>query len=162
MLGYIVNKINYLKKSDVYVLYVGDFTKQIGPPTSMKNLAILLSENFQVATSRNISIAKEVARSKEDGHWSIKRSLFKLIKKLPMNVLLKNIRHLFLLISANIHFTIIKAINPKLIIIITQPVILFPDESVVYIKRANMPVNVSIGKGALFNFFEKRFLLTAL
>ncbi|RQW70852.1 glycosyltransferase family 1 protein [Halomonas sp. YLB-10] len=163
----LLRRISHFFKLDVYVAYLGDFSFQIGPPSSMKSLSELLSEIYKVEVTNNLRKKIEstnensqndaVAAGKSNTLWrfNIKK---KAVKYARLYCFLRILRFFVLLLLFNLKCNFLQLVNKGLVVVITQP-FYFPIINrghVVYIRRANEPLGKVLEKGVK-GYLEKRF-----
>ncbi|TPA50206.1 glycosyltransferase family 1 protein [Vibrio parahaemolyticus] len=147
-----------VSKSEIYVMYVGDYSNQIGPPNSMIYLSHLLEKKYSVCMTSNL------IKGDSSGDSMTNRSQNCVSRKnnfsIPFRKHLASIRFVALVISFNIKFLVARLVNPNIKFLITQPLLMpwYSFEMVYFIKRANLEIS-DIGKeNKVFHYFESRFI----
>lgn len=153
------NFFKKISKSEVYVMYVGDYSSQIGPPNSMIYLSHLLEKKYTVSMTSNLLKGDASGDSKTNrtqNNISRKKNNF----SIPFRKHLASIRFVALVISFNIKVLAARLVKPNIKFVITQPLLMpwYSFENVYFIKRANLEIS-NIGKeNKVFHYFESRFI----
>jgi glycosyltransferase involved in cell wall biosynthesis len=160
-----IKSINKLSESTVFVAYCGDFNRQIGPPTSMLNLCLLLSEEYSVCATKQLVAADsldEATSNNSNVSYSLLQKAIKKLRQSFVGSLLSQVRLLSLLLKFNLIVNYVLIRNSKCKIIITQPFFIpmvpFLEYQVFYIRRANRNISESITTEFLKRFFEVGFI----
>lgn len=147
----------------VHVAYCGDFTTNIGPPTSMQQLATLLNDEYEVSVTRQLEVAEQPSHNSEpkNGASHLKPNILRRLRIFYRP--LSELRLLSLIIRFNISIWW-KLVARKSNIVITQPFYLpIPHSNkqvVVYIRRGNAPLGVIGSERFIGRVFESIFYKT--
>ncbi|WP_063669835.1 glycosyltransferase [Aliivibrio fischeri] len=160
MISFFNKYIKDVSNLDVYIVYVGSFNLNIGPPSSMVSLFKLLRDSF------NCRISSNLTQDKVDAYkLRPKKNIVTLNRKNPIPLIInllevvKEFKLFLSILSFNFKCNMAYLVNKDVKIIITQPW-LIPVSSkmnVIYTRRANVSRHAMIGDGIVRKFFEYFF-----
>lgn len=146
--------------SDLYIMYVGDYSNQIGPPNSMIALAKLLKKKYSLLSTDNLLLSPQESEGASVKEKSIISDFRVFLATTRLKCFLSKIRFVILVLTFNIKAILARLINKKIKLVITQPLLLplISFEGVFFIKRANLEL-MDIGtNNKIFYLFEKIFV----